>query len=87
MPILVSEIHEGMPAAECKDLYVGDAILSVNGRDLRSVTHAEAVHVLSRVYGDIKMELLFVDPEGSDDEEDWENDEAQRYEYISCSAL
>eukprot|EP00112_Aurelia_sp_Birch-Aquarium-sp1_P023506 Seg703.5 transcript_id=Seg703.5/GoldUCD/mRNA.D3Y31 product="Golgi-associated PDZ and coiled-coil motif-containing protein" protein_id=Seg703.5/GoldUCD/D3Y31 len=38
VPILVSEIHEGMPAAECKDLYVGDAILSVNGR---SVTHAE----------------------------------------------
>ena len=78
MPILVSEIHEGMPAFECKDLYVGDAILSVNGKDLRTATHGEAVNVLSRVYGDIKMEVLYVDSDISDNEEDWENDESQR---------
>lgn len=78
MPILVSEIHEGMPAAKCQDLYIGDAILSVNARDLSSATHAQAVSVLSRVYGEIQMEVLYVDPEGSDDEKDWENDESLR---------
>ena len=78
VPILVSEIHEGMPAAKCTDLYIGDAILSVNGRDLRGATHAQAVHILSRVYGEIQMEVLYVDPEESDDENEWENDESQR---------
>lgn len=88
VPILVSEIHEGMPAAKCTDLYIGDAILSVNGRDLRSVTHAQAVNVLSRVYGEIQMEVLYVNPEESDDENDWENDESLRYFNINlCFCL
>ena len=78
VPILISEIHEGMPAAKCPDLYIGDAILSVNGRDMRSVTHEQAVHTLSRVHGEIQMEVFYVDPEESDDEYDWENDESQR---------
>ena len=68
-----------MPAAKCEDLYVGDAILSVNDQDLRNATHSQAVQVLTRVYGRVKMEVLYVDPQGSDDEGDWENDEAQRY--------
>ncbi len=79
MPILISEIHEGMPAFDCKELYVGDAILSVNEKDLRNATHIEAVNVLSRVYGDIKMEVLYVDADTSDNEDDWQNDDAQRY--------
>ena len=48
VPILISEIHEGQPADKCDALYVGDAILSVNGIDLRESKHAEAVHILSQ---------------------------------------
>ena len=48
VPILVSEIHESQPADRCKGLYVGDAILSVNGLDLRNAKHAEAVQILSQ---------------------------------------
>jgi C-terminal processing protease CtpA/Prc len=36
-----------MPAHRCGALFVGDAILSVNGIDLRDAKHAEAVHILS----------------------------------------
>ena len=70
-----------MPAERCGQLFVGDAILNVNGRDLQSATHADAVRVLSRVYGDITMEVLYVDTEGSSDEENWEDDQSQRYTY------
>lgn len=48
VPILISEIHEGQPAEKCSSLYVGDAILAVNGIDLRGAKHTEAVNVLSR---------------------------------------
>ncbi len=68
-----------MPAYDCQNLYVGDAILSVNDKDLRNATHAEAVDVLSRVYGDIKMEVLYVDADLSDEEDDWQHDDTQRY--------
>eukprot|EP00794_Sanderia_malayensis_P000542 gene542-1196_t len=82
VPILISEIHEGMPAHECHDLYIGDAILSVNSKDLRDATHAEAVDVLSRVYGDIKMEVLYVDVDLSDEEDEWQHDDTQRYSML-----
>jgi len=36
-----------MPAHRTGALFVGDAILSVNGVDLRDAKHAEAVHILS----------------------------------------
>ena len=48
MPILISEIHEGQPADRCKGLFIGDAILSVNGIDLRNAKHSEAVQILSQ---------------------------------------
>lgn len=80
VPIIISEIHEGMPAERCQDLFVGDAILSVNQIDLQAATHVEAVHVLSRVHGDITMELLNVSvDDSSGDEEGWEQDYNQRY--------
>lgn len=37
-----------MAADSAKGLYVGDAILSVNGEDLRDATHEEAVRALKR---------------------------------------
>lgn len=42
-----SEIHPGTAAADCGRLFVGDAILFVNGRDLRDVPHEDAVKILS----------------------------------------
>ncbi|VDN31607.1 unnamed protein product [Gongylonema pulchrum] len=47
VPILISEIHPSQPAERCGQLYVGDAILSVNGIDLRTAKHNEAVQILS----------------------------------------
>ena len=55
MPILVSEIHEGQPADRCGSLYIGDAILSVNGLDLRNAKHGEAVQILSQ---QVKTDLI-----------------------------
>lgn len=46
MPILISKIFKGMAADQTEQLYVGDAILSVNGEDLRESTHDEAVKAL-----------------------------------------
>ncbi len=48
MPILISKIFKGMAADKTEKLYVGDAILSVNGDDLRDATHDEAVKSLKR---------------------------------------
>lgn len=48
MPILISKIFRGMAADSAKGLYVGDAILSVNGEELRDATHDEAVRALKR---------------------------------------
>ena len=38
---MVSEIHEDGPAGSCGQLYIGDAILSVNDADLREVGFPE----------------------------------------------
>ena len=48
MPILISKIFKGMAADRTEKLYVGDAILSVNGEDLRDATHDEAVKALKK---------------------------------------
>ena len=48
MPILISEIHADLPAHRCGNLFIGDAILAVNGIDLRQVRHSEAVQILSQ---------------------------------------
>lgn len=48
MPILISKIFRGMAADCAKGLYVGDAILTVNGEELRDATHDEAVRALKR---------------------------------------
>ena len=81
VPILISEIHCSMPADRCRGLYVGDAILVVNGMDLQEAKHAEAVKILSSVHGEITMEVLYVAPDDSSDEEEgsWEDDEGRRW--------
>jgi len=47
VPILISEIHPDLPAHRSGALFVGDAILAVNGIDLRDAKHSEAVEILS----------------------------------------
>lgn len=56
VPILISDIHEGMPAQRCRGLYVGDAILSVNSINLLDVKHSDAVEILSQ---QVLWDILF----------------------------
>ena len=56
MPILISKIFKGMAADKTEKLYVGDAILSVNGEDLREATHDEAVRALKKAKKIVELE-------------------------------
>eukprot|EP00055_Hartaetosiga_balthica_P005431 m.15905 g.15905 ORF g.15905 m.15905 type:complete len:817 (+) comp4545_c0_seq1:192-2642(+) len=44
--IFISGITEGKAAALSKELYEGDQILSVNGKDLRTVSYSEATDIM-----------------------------------------
>lgn len=56
MPILISKIFKGMAADATEQLYVGDAILAVNGEDLCEATHDEAVKALKRAGKVVELE-------------------------------
>ncbi|KAG7269153.1 hypothetical protein CRUP_002850 [Coryphaenoides rupestris] len=56
MPILISKIFKGLAADQTEALYVGDAILSVNGYDLREATHDEAVQALKKTGKEVILE-------------------------------
>ncbi|XP_054770976.2 beta-1-syntrophin-like [Lytechinus pictus] len=56
MPIIISKIFKGLAADQTESLYVGDAILSVNGEDLRDATHDEAVRLLKRSGKEVTLE-------------------------------
>uniref|UniRef100_A0A1B6JYL0 PDZ domain-containing protein n=2 Tax=Proconiini TaxID=565685 RepID=A0A1B6JYL0_9HEMI len=60
MPILISKIFKGMAADQTEQLYVGDAILSVNGEDLREATHDEAVKALKRAGKIVELEVKYL---------------------------
>lgn len=76
VPILVSEIHEGLAVDRSGGLYVGDSIISVNGIDLREVRHQEAVETLSQLQGTIHMDVVYVVP-GKDSDDDSVDDRNQ----------
>lgn len=59
MPILISKIFPNMPADLAGQLYVGDAILSVNGKDLQHVSHEEAVQILKKTGKEVELEGFF----------------------------
>lgn len=59
MPILISKIFKGMAADATEQLYVGDAILAVNGEDLREATHDEAVKALKRAGKIVELEGIY----------------------------
>ncbi|KAG8582557.1 hypothetical protein GDO81_008107 [Engystomops pustulosus] len=81
VPILISEIHPAQPADRCGGLHVGDAILAVNGINLRDAKHKEAVTILSQQRGEIEFEVVYVAPEiDSDDENvEYEDETGHRY--------
>lgn len=58
MPILISKIFKGMAADKTEQLFVGDAILSVNNDDLREASHDEAVKALKRAGKVVELEGL-----------------------------
>ncbi|CAF0720435.1 unnamed protein product [Adineta steineri] len=60
MPILISKIFPNMPADQTGQLYVGDAILSVNGKDLQHVSHEEAVQILKKAGRDVELEVRYL---------------------------
>ncbi|XP_053322329.1 beta-1-syntrophin [Spea bombifrons] len=60
MPILISKIFKGLAADQTHSLYVGDAILSVNGVDLRDATHDEAVQALKKAGREVTLEVKYM---------------------------
>ncbi|KAK5862566.1 hypothetical protein PBY51_017948 [Eleginops maclovinus] len=60
MPILISKIFKGLAADQTQALYVGDAILSVNGMNLRDSTHDEAVQALKRAGKEVTLEVKYM---------------------------
>lgn len=48
VPILISHVHPGLPADTSHNLYVGDALLSANGINLRNASQRDAVQILSQ---------------------------------------
>ncbi|KAG8517842.1 Alpha-1-syntrophin [Galemys pyrenaicus] len=60
MPILISKIFKGLAADQTEALFVGDAILSVNGEDLSSATHDEAVQVLKKTGKEVVLEVKYM---------------------------
>lgn len=60
MPIIVSKIFKGLSADKTKQLYTGDAILSVNGQDLQNASHDEAVACLKKSGRVVEIEGKFL---------------------------
>ncbi|XP_053937765.1 alpha-1-syntrophin [Cuculus canorus] len=60
MPILISKIFKGLAADQTDALYVGDAILSVNGTDLSEATHDEAVQALKKTGKEVVLEVKYM---------------------------
>lgn len=56
MPILISKIFKGLAADQTEALFVGDAILSVNGADLSDASHDEAVQALKKTGKEVVLE-------------------------------
>ncbi|XP_073981232.1 Golgi-associated PDZ and coiled-coil motif-containing protein-like [Rhodnius prolixus] len=67
VPILISELE---PGGGTEQLYVGDAILSVNGIDLTQVSHNDAVKILSNQVGEVKLKVKYVGQDETEDDSD-----------------
>lgn len=63
------------PAAVSGQLYIGDAILSVNDKDLRQACHREAVDILKQPSEECRLQVQYIAADDSDNslEEDGYN--------------
>ncbi|CAK1553489.1 unnamed protein product [Leptosia nina] len=66
VPILISELEAGGPAALTGQLYVGDAILAINDVDLTQACHKEAVQALQSVKGDCALCVQYIATDDDD---------------------
>lgn len=66
VPILISELEAKGPAAITDQLFIGDAILSVNDKDLRQACHKEAVDILQQQTGDCVLQVQYIATDDSD---------------------
>lgn len=81
VPILISELEADGPAARTQQLYVGDAILSVNRVDLRQAGHKEAVSLLSAHPGNVTLEVQFLASAEDSDEDNSIGGDLENYRY------
>uniref|UniRef100_A0A8C4WYC1 Uncharacterized protein n=1 Tax=Eptatretus burgeri TaxID=7764 RepID=A0A8C4WYC1_EPTBU len=60
MPVVISRIFPGLAAERCGALFVGDAIVAVDGVDMRAASHDEAVKALRKAGGEVKLQVVFM---------------------------
>jgi len=70
VPVVISELHPEGPATSCGQLNVGDAIVAINGIDLKQVLHEEAVRIISSQQGDVELRVQFISPSPADSEDE-----------------
>uniref|UniRef100_A0A915NGT8 PDZ domain-containing protein n=1 Tax=Meloidogyne floridensis TaxID=298350 RepID=A0A915NGT8_9BILA len=71
VPIIISELHSGQAAESSGNLFVGDAILSVNGKSLNNLKHSQAVKILNnemRECNEILLEVILIKPDFDSDD-------------------
>ena len=80
VPILISELEPKI----AQGLYVGDAIISVNGTSLAQMTHQQAVDLLNKQVGTIKLCVQYLSSSDCDDDynEPSNDSELKRFRYI-----
>ena len=66
----MSNLQSGKPAHSCGLLRIGDAILSVNGHNLRNCHHEDAVTVLQSVGEEVVIEVAYIADLVSDNNDD-----------------
>nr|XP_012618626.1 gamma-2-syntrophin [Microcebus murinus] len=60
VPVVISRILEGHAADQTGMLFVGDAVLQVNGINVESATHEEVVHLLRNAGDDVTLAVKYL---------------------------
>lgn len=63
---MISELEARGPASLTEKLFIGDAILFVNDKDLRQACHKEAVDILQQQLGDCVLQVQYIAADDSD---------------------